>query len=335
MVSKDSPNLILLFVVSLKLLENISLCAGELHLEICLQDLREFMKDIELVVSDPVVPFQETVTDTSNVVCLAKSPNKHHRLYVRALPLGKPLTDAIEKGDISPKDEVKTRIRSLVEKYEWDSNEARRIWAFGPENVGPNLLVDVTRGLQYMSEIKDSVVSAFGWVSGEGLLAGEPLRGVRMNIIDALLHTDRVQRGGGQIIPTARRAFLAAEYTAKPALMEPVYLVEIQCPLSAINGVHKVLNKRRGIAFDEETKPTGQKIIKAYLPVAESFGFTSVLREETGGKAFPQCVFDHWEQIPGDPLDNTTKVSQITTTIRKRKGLSPQVPPLSDYLDKL
>ena len=54
------------------------------------------------------------------------------------------------------------------------------------------------------------------------------MRGVRFNIYDVTLHTDAIHRGGGQIIPTARRVLYASALTAEPRLMEPVYLVEIQ-----------------------------------------------------------------------------------------------------------
>ena len=54
------------------------------------------------------------------------------------------------------------------------------------------------------------------------------MRGIRYNIYDVALHTDAIHRGGGQIIPTARRVFYASQLTAGPKLMEPVYLCEIQ-----------------------------------------------------------------------------------------------------------
>ena len=76
-------------------------------------------------------------------------------------------------------------------------------------------------------------------------------------------------------------------------------------------------------------------IIKSYLPVAESFGFTEHLRSVTQGKAFPQCVFDHWQVVNSDPCDPTSKSGQLLDTIRKRKGLKPGMPDLADFLDKL
>jgi len=268
--------------------------------------------------------------------CLSKSANKHNRIYAVAEPLTEPLTRAIESGEITPKMEFKLRARHLIDTYEWDPIEARKIWCFGPNGIGSNLLVDCTRGVQYLSEIKESVVAAFQWTSHEGVLANEPLRGVRSNIMDVTLHPDAIHRGGGQIIPCARRAFYASQLTAKPALMEPVYLVEIQCPDTVIGGVYRVLNKRRGVLTDEQAREGGHTcILKAYLPVMESFGFTSALRAETGGKAFPQCIFDHWQLLAGDPLEENSKCNQTVTQIRQRKGLPPQIPSLDHYLDKL
>ena len=63
--------------------------------------------------------------------------------------------------------EPKARARYLVDKYSYDANEARKIWCFGPEGNGPNLLIDCTKGVQYLNEIKDSVVAGFQWATKE------------------------------------------------------------------------------------------------------------------------------------------------------------------------
>jgi len=317
--------------------EHIIAGAGELHLEICLKDLKEeYCGGIELKTSDPVVSYRESVSDKSDQICLSKSPNKHNRLYVTAEALSTGLAEEIDGGKITDKDEVKARARVLAETYQWDVNEARKIWCFGPENTGPNLLVDVSKGVQYLNEIKDSVVAAFNWATKDGVLCEENVRAVRFNIHDVTLHADAIHRGGGQIIPAARRVFYAAMLTAKPALLEPVFLVEIQCPEAAMGGIYGVLNRRRGHVFAEEQKVgTPIYLVKAYLPVMESFGFTADLRSNTSGQAFPQCVFDHWQALNGDPLEVSSKPNILVLQIRKRKGLGEEIPPLDRYLDKL
>lgn len=168
--------------------------------------------------------------------------------------------------------------------------------------------MDTTKAVQYLNEIKDSCVAAFQWATKEGPLAEENLRGCRFNIMDVTLHADAIHRGGGQIIPTCRRVIYASVLTAKPGLQEPMYLVEVQCPENAIGGIYSVMNRRRGVVISEDSRPgTPMMNIKAYMPVNESFGFTPALRAATSGQAFPQCVFDHWQAMPGDPLEAGNK----------------------------
>merc|ERR1712193_152435 len=316
--------------------EHIIAGAGELHLEICLKDLEEDHACIPLKKSDPVVSYRETVSEESSIMCLSKSPNKHNRLFMKAVPMPDGLSEDIENGEVNPRDDFKTRGRFLADKYEYDVTEARKIWCFGPDTNGPNILVDCTKGVQYLNEIKDSVVAGFQWATKEGVLCDENLRATRFNIYDVTLHADAIHRGGGQIIPTARRVLYASALTAGPRIMEPVYLVEIQCPENAVGGIYGVLNRRRGHVFEEAQTPgTPMFVVKAYLPVNESFGFTADLRSNTGGQAFPQCVFDHWQVMQGDPMDEASKPFQICQDCKARKGLKPGLPDLSSYLDKL
>jgi len=318
--------------------EHIVAGAGELHLEICIKDLQEeYMGGAEIIVSEPVVSFRETVTAASSEVCLSKSPNKHNRLFVTASPLEEKLPEAIDDGTITSKEEPKSRARKLAEDFGWDVTEARKIWSFGPNTDGPNMLVDCTKGVQYLNEIKDSMVAALQWVTKEGVLTGENMRGIRFNLMDITLHTDAIHRGGGQIIPTARRVFYASQLTAQPRLMEPIFLVEITCPQTVIGGIYGVMNRRRGQIIEENQRfGTPLTNIKCHLPVTESFGFTADLRANTGGQAFPQCVFDHWKVLGGDPLDlNSGKAIELVNATRKRKGLEAGVPPLDRFLDKL
>ncbi|KAG5341689.1 Elongation factor 2 [Termitomyces sp. Mn162] len=352
--------------------EHIVAGAGELHLEICLkvpiffvcllpddsplnvQDLQEDHAGVPLKISDPVVPYRETVKAESSIVALSKSQNKHNRLYVKAMPIDEELTKAIEGGKVNARDDFKARARVLADEFGWDVTDARKIWAFGPDTTGPNLLVDVTKGVQYLNEIKDSCIAALQWATKEGVCAEENMRGVRFNVLDVTLHADAIHRGGGQIIPTMRRVCYAACLLATPGIQEPIYLgkllecfyietslmrtflVEIQCPENAIGGIYSVLNKRRGQVFSEEQRPgTPMFTVKAYLPVNESFGFNGELRSHTAGQAFPQSVFDHWEVMPGSPTDKGSKIEELVTKIRVRKGLKPEIPPLDTYYDKL
>ncbi|OMO83123.1 hypothetical protein COLO4_22682 [Corchorus olitorius] len=319
--------------------EHVIAGTGELHLEICLHDLQEdFMGGAEIVMSVPTVSLRETVLERSCRTVMSKSPNKHNCLYMEARPLEEGLAEAIDEGRIGPRDDPKVRSKILAEEFGWNKNLAKRIWCFGPETTGPNMVVvDRCKGVQYLDEIKDSVVAGFQWASKEGALCEEKMRGVCFEMCDVVIHPDAINRGGGQIIPTARRAFLASQLTAKPRLLEPVYLVEIQAPEQALGAIHSVLNQKRGHVFEEMQMPgTPLYNIKGYLPAIDSFGFYSQLRAATSGQtAFSQCVFDHWELMTQDPMEPWNRAAFLVSSIRRLKGLKEQITPLSAYGDKL
>lgn len=309
---------------------------GELHIEICLHDLVESYAKVPIIQSEPVVSYKETILEKSSMECLAKSQNKLNRVFCRAEPISDELVAEIEEGKLGPHIDAKTIVRSFVDKFGWDSGEAKKLWVFGPDDKGPNLLVDTTKGAQYLNETRDSFENAFQWVSKEGVLANEEMRGIRMNIVDVKIHSDPMQRGGGQIIPMARRVYYASQYTASPRLQEPFYKVSITSPNVGLGSVYSFVAQRRGMVINEEPMDgTPLSLITAFLPVADSFGFMEHLRGATSGQAFAQCVFDHWEVIKQDPFDSATKVSAILAKIRKRKGLPEAIPTLDNYLDKM
>merc|ERR1719329_1705777 len=315
--------------------EHVIAGCGELHVEICLKDLRDEYAGCDFVMSDPVVSYRETVSCESTTTCLAKSPNKHNRIYLVAEPMSDEVCKDIEEGKIGPKTDPKEKAKILREKYSWDDNDARKIWCYGPETEGANVVVDKTVGIAYLLEIKEHVNSAFQWATKEGPLCEENMRGIRFNLMDVTLHTDAIHRGAGQIMPPTRRCCFAAEMTAKPTLQEPVFLVEITCPQDAMSGVYSCMNMRRGCVFEENPREGTPLIqVKAHLPVAESFGFVAALRQQTSGQAFPQCVFDHWDNLQGNAMEEG-KLQELVLKTRKRKNLKHEMPVLSDYLDKL
>jgi len=304
--------------------------------EICLKDLRDEYAQCDFIVSDPVVSYRETVAETSNQTCLAKSPNKHNRIYLVAEPISQEICKEIEDGKLGPKADPKERNRILKDKYDWDDNTTRKIWCYGPETDGANLVIDQTQAVQYLNEIKEHVNSAFQWTTKEGPLCEENMRGIRFNIMDVTLHADAIHRGAGQLMPPTRRCCFAAELTAKPTLQEPVFLVEITCPQEAMSGVYNCMNVRRGCVFEENPREGTPLVqVKAHLPVSESFGFVAALRQMTSGQAFPQCVFSHWDNLQGNCLEAGSKMEELILNIRKRKNIKVAMPALGDYLDKL
>lgn len=315
---------------------------GEHHLNLCLEELQADLRShsCELSISEPIGSYRETITTESSQTCLAKSPNKHNRIFCASVPLGETLTQEIESGkpDVAPQSNAKVRARYLAECHGWDVADARRIWSYGPDGNGPNLFVDQTRGVQFLYEIKDSALSGFDWATQEGVLCDEPVRGMRVNLLDVTMSGGAIKRGGGQIIPTVRRSVFACQLVSSPALMEPIYSVEIQCPRDSIESCRDVITRRRGRVVSEQQQhhlPDARMYFKAHLPVWESFGLTADLRQMTGGNAFAQCVFDHYQVIAGDPLDPTSTAGERVRQLRVLKGLRAEIPPLASYCDRL
>lgn len=130
------------------------------------------------------------------------------------------------------------------------------------------------------------------------------MRGIRYNITDALVHADAAHRKSAQIIPATKRLLQGLELKSTPTLLEPLFLCEITAPSEALGGIYQTLSKRRGKIIEEIQLEGPLRIIKAYMPVAASHGFSGELRGNTQGKAFPQCIFSHWEKISGLPLED-------------------------------
>ena len=130
-------------------------------------------------------------------MCLSKSQNNHNRLFAVAEPLGEEFCKDIEDRKISVKDDAKKLQQTLKDNYDWDPNDCKKVWCFGPDETGPNVVVDQTKGIQHMNEISDHCQAAFQEVALQGMLAQEGMRGIRVNIVDCKLHADSIHRGGG------------------------------------------------------------------------------------------------------------------------------------------
>ncbi|CAF1157573.1 unnamed protein product [Rotaria sordida] len=315
--------------------QHVIAAAGELHLEICLADLEKTHARCPLKVATPIVTYRETITAESRRIAFTKTTNKHNKFFMRASPLEPGLAEAIESGRITSKQDPRERSRILVEEFGWDLAATKKIWAFGPYENGPNILVDSTRGVDGLGNIQDAVGAAFQWTTQEGVVASENLHGVRIELLDAEIHRDAAHRRPDQIIPAIRRCLLASLHMAEPRLLEPIFIVDIECPRSMIGRVYATLNKRRG-QINEEVELSGTTLsrIKAFLPVNESFGFTAELRQVTSGTAFPQCQFDHWSLLPGEPFEIDSKCGLIINDIRQRKSLPQQIPTLESLIDR-
>ncbi|KAK6337040.1 Elongation factor 2 [Orbilia javanica] len=280
------------------------------------------------------VQYRESVSNASVMLALSKSENKANRIYISAVPVENELSRAIDNGEITPDMDFKERSRKLADNYGWDVTEARKIWAFGPDD-NSNILVDVSKGVENLAEVKEEIIAGFQLAVKEGPISGEPLRGVRFNIVDATLATDSSERSG-QLVTATRRAVYAALHLAEPRLLEPFHLATIQVSSDGLAYVHTALSRNGAEVYDEhQPDPSSPYTIDAALPVAQSSVLEADLQNLPRGEASVNFAHSHWEIIPGSPVDPTTKAGKLAAQVRLRNGLAAEIPPVETYHDKL
>ncbi|KAI9850849.1 MAG: hypothetical protein M1838_004918 [Thelocarpon superellum] len=322
--------------------EHVILGTGELYMDSVLHDLRRLYAEMEIKVSDPVTRFCETVVETSAIKCYAMTPNKKNKITMVAEPLDQGIAEDIESGKVSIRDPIRKVANFFEEHHGWDLLAARSIWAFGPDEKGPNILQDDTLPTEVdkslLKTVRDTIRQGFSWGAREGPLCEEPMRNTKFKIMDVTLAPEAIFRGGGQIIPTSRRACYSSFLMASPRLMEPVYSCSMTGPADAVTSLYTVLARRRGhVLSNGPIAGTPLYQVKGLLPVIDSFGFETDLRIHTQGQAMVALVFDRWSIVPGDPLDKDIKLrplepasAQATARdfvlkTRRRKGLSEDV----------
>lgn len=293
---------------------------GALHLEITLWDLKQ-RTNLEVKTSPPVVVYRESVK-TRSPVFEGKSPNKHNRVYISVEPLDEVALDLLQRGEVYEDQDWRTRAKILREKAGWSTDQARNIWAID-ENL--NVLVNLTSGVQYLREVRDTIIMGFRWAMREGPLAQEPVRGVKVILHDAQIHEDPAHRGPAQMIPATRRAIYAGFLTAKPVLLEPILRIDVKVPQDQLGGVLNVLTKRRGKISNIE-QHGGLMYVRGEIPVSETFNLSDDMRSATMGKAFWSTQFLRWAPVP------ESLMKDLIVEIRKRKGLPEEVPRPEDFL---
>ncbi len=296
---------------------------GELHLEIAVKFLKEYGGGLELLTSQPLVVYRETAS-TEGVVAMAKSPNKHSRFWVQVVPLEQNVVDLMEKSALFEAMGNKRITETLRNDAGWSAQESKNVWALEEHR---NILVDLTKGIQYLRESKETVSSGFRWGVKNGPLSDEPIRGVKVKLLDAKLHEDPVHRGPAQLMPAMKRAVWGSFLTAKPVLSEPIYKIGVSVPQQFVGEVTGLITRKRGrIVSSEQKGPITN--ITGYLPVSETFGLSAEMRGVTSGHAFWQTQFDHWEKVP------ESISMEVIAGIRKRRGLPEEIPKANKFIDE-
>jgi len=302
--------------------ENLMSGMGELHLEITEYRIKNEYK-VDIVTSEPIVVYRESVSKKSPNKFEGKSPNKHNRFYIEIEPLDEKIVKAIYDNDIPENvKKYKKDVEKKLQELGMDKITAKG--AFGIN--GLNLITDVTKGIQYLHETRELIKEAFDEVMKSGPIADEPCRGLLVKLVDAKLHEDAIHRGPAQVIPAVRNAIYGSIMISDPILLEPIQKVFISTPQDLMGDASRELNQRRATVRNMETDKDMVNI-DAKAPVAEMFGFAGSIRSATGGR-----VLWNTENMGFEPLPRNLQ-KDIVKQIRERKGLKPEPNPPQYYLD--
>ena len=295
---------------------------GELHLEVTAYRMQE--AGLKVRMSKPIVIYRETISrDYKGPPVMGKSPNKHNRLWVTVERLQPEVIEAIKASKINEMQTRDERQKILMKEFGWPTEDARNVIAI----EGTNVLVNRIKGRQYVEEVLDHVKSGFRDAVTTGVLAKEPMYGLKVNLEDILIHEDPVHRGPAQILPMTWRPIWGAFLLSEPKLLEPILSFECKVPNDFVSPVITLLQKRRGKILDMVNEED-MVIVKAELPVAESFGIADELRSSTQGRAFWATQFSRWAPVP------ESMQAEVIRQIRERKGLPPTPPRPEEFCEE-
>ena len=289
---------------------------GELHLDAKVErKLKEI--DLEFEASPPIVVYRETISKKSPEI-EGKSPNKHNKLYFIVEPLEKEFYEAMRQNEIPSTYDFKKKNLELTQKLKdlgMSADDVKKLRLIYERNM----LFDKTKGVQYLNEAMAMIKDGFKSIMDEGPLSREPCYGVKATLVDAEFHEDPVHRGPGQILPCIRHGITRGMLLADSGIFEPKQIIRIDVPTEVMGGAIKEVGNRRGQVLDMNEE-RGVTMIQAKMPVSEMFGFNSELKSATGGKGFYSLIDVIYEKLPKNLQDQTV------IKIRKRKGLSEQIP---------
>ncbi len=286
---------------------------GELHLEVTEHRIRE-EQGVPITSSKPIVVYRECVEGKGGPF-EGVSPNRHNRFYMEVEPLEKDIVKAIDNGDIkvSGKIENKNELAKELQELGMDKEESKNIVDFH----GDNVLLNMTKGIQYLYETMELIVDSFHEAMEEGPLAREQCKGVKVRLVNAKLHEDTIHRGPAQTIPAVKNSIYGAMCEAGRILLEPKQKVFIDVPAELMGNTTVEIQQRRGEILDMKQKGSNT-MLESKTPVSEMFGFSGDIRSATGGKALWSTEHFGFERVPKNLQE------EITTQIRERKGLNPQ-----------
>ncbi|NWK09382.1 elongation factor EF-2 [Marine Group I thaumarchaeote] len=293
---------------------------GVLHLDVAVHRIQD--AKLEIITSEPLINYRETVTGSCKPI-MSKSPNRHNKIFMKVEPLEPEVADMLRTGEISDMKDKKF-VADKLKEVGWDTDTIKRIMKLDSRG---NILINGTKGVQFVQESTDSINTGFEDVMKEGPLCREQMRGCKFIFTHFVPHEDTAHRGLSQLGPASRRACMGALLTAGTTVLEPTLAIEVRVPTDLVGNVSTVINGRRGKVLDMSQKGAASIVI-GEIPASETFTLSEAMRGQTAGRATWNTSFKAWTEVP------KSLFQEAISEIRKRKGLAPDPPHISDFIDK-
>ena len=284
----EDPNLII--KINEESGETIMAGMGVLHLEIATNQIKE--AGLDLVTSEPLINYRETITQPTEPI-MAKSPNRHNKIFMRVEPLEPEIAEMCRTGELGEMKDKK-EMTKILRDHGWEPDVAKKVMRFDSRG---NIMINGTKGVQFIDESSDSILSGFDEVMKEGPLAREQMRDCKFTFTHFVPHEDTAHRGLSQLGPASRRACLASVLLAQSVILEPILGIEVRVPQDLVGNVASVLSGKRGKVIDMQQKGV-VSIVIGEVPASETFDISQVMRGQTAGKAMWNTFFTSWSPIP-------------------------------------
>ncbi len=293
---------------------------GVLHLDVATHRIQDAKVDI--ITSEPLINYRETVRNACEPV-MSKSPNRHNKIFMRVEPLEPKIGDMLRSGQIGEMKDKK-EVSELLKAEGWDTDTIKRIMKLDSRG---NVMINGTKGVQFVQESTDSINSGFEEVMKEGPLCREQMRDCKFTFTHFVPHEDTAHRGLSQLGPASRRACMGALLTSGTSLLEPILAIEVRVPTDMVGNVATVLSGKRGKVLDM-TQKGAMSIVTGEIPASETFTLSEDMRGQTAGKAMWNSYFKQWAEVP------KSRLAEAVADIRKRKGIAPSPPTAGEFIDK-
>lgn len=284
---------------------------GELHLEIITDELKK--QNLELVSSEPIVTYRESISEKGKVITV-KSVDSQNFITIQAEPLEPQMIELLTTGQVTIKMSKNRRKQILLSSTKWDEMLIQKLLyldtfgniIFGIENYDKS---EMKEDIRLVLHSKIEKIFRFG------PLVHDPIRGLKIQILNMVLQAGSSPLNILQMIPLLKQVISEVFHTSKATILQPIYKIQIKTLSSYIGLISSTIAQCNGKILQIEQKGLNT-FITGQIPVKGTFGLASKLRSKTSGHIFFMTFFSHWEEITPE-----SQMQEIIQEMREKRGM--------------